>query len=209
MQLKHRRIGELEGELKSVQADIDKRDTQLTARTETLDSTNEKLEVALSDFEKLEKERNALVDEQEELNKKIEALNGEKTAAMDEIESRDTNITKLTGDLQTAMSDVEANKTKVAELESSLEMERATVTELENANGSLEQEKSSLQADYGTANGKIEALDEQLLKQGRKLLKERQSVVALNEAAAKSEAMTDLWLLHWVQAIFTKLVRLR
>jgi len=183
-----KRIGELEGELKSVQADIDKRDTQLTARTETLDSTNEKLEVALSDFEKLEKERNALVDEQEELNKKIEALNGEKTAAMDEIESRDTNITKLTGDLQTAMSDVEANKTKVAELESSLEMERATVTELENANGSLEQEKSSLQADYGTANGKIEALDEQLLNQGRKLLKERQSVVALNEAAAKSEA---------------------
>jgi len=182
------RIDEFDGELKSVQEDIDERDAQLAARTETLESTNNKLEVALSDFDNLEKERSSLADTQEKLTQKIEALNVEKSAAMDEIESRDAKISELTTDLQTAMSDVAANETKIADLESSLEMLRTTVSELENSNSSLEQEKSTLQADYGTANGKIDALDEQLLKQGRKLLQERQSVVKLSDAAARREA---------------------
>jgi len=182
------RIDEFDGELKSVQEDIDERDAQLAARTETLESTNNKLEVALSDFDNLEKERSSLADTQEKLTQKIEALNVEKSAAMDEIESRDAKISELTTDLQTAMSDVAANETKIADLESSLEMLRTTVSELENSNSSLEQEKSTLQADYGTANGKIGALDEQLLKQGRKLLQERQSVVKLSDAAARREA---------------------
>ncbi len=186
--LLQKRIDELDGELKSVQEDIDERDSQLAASTETLESTNSKLEVALGDFDSLEKERNALVGTQEELTQKIEALNVEKNAAMDEIESRDAKISELTSDLQTAMSDVEANETRIAELESSLEMERTTVSELENSNGSLEQEKTTLQADYGTANGKIDALDEQLLQQGRRLLRERQTVVTLSDAAARREA---------------------
>ena len=182
------RIDVLDDELKIAQEKIIDRDTQLTARTETLESTNNKLEVALGEFNDLEKGRIVLLDTQQELTQKIEALSAEKSAAMGEIESREAKISQLASELQTAVSEGDANETRIVALESSLEMERATVAELENSNGSLEQEKAELQADYAKANGDINVLDEQLTAQGQKLAQERQLIATLNEAAARLEA---------------------
>lgn len=186
--LLQKRIDDLDVELKNAQESIANRDTQLKESAETLKSTNEKLNVALGEFNDLEKERDGLVETQEELTQKIEVLNTEKSAAADELESRDAKITELTGDLQTAMSAGEADETRIAELESSLEREQSTIAELEGSNVLLEQEKSTLQSDYETASGKIDALDAQLIMQGRKLLQERKTITTLNATAASLEA---------------------
>ncbi len=193
--LLQKRIDDLDVELKNAQESIANRDTQLKESAETLKSTNEKLNVALGEFNDLEKERDGLVETQEELTQKIEVLNTEKSAAADELESRDAKITELTGDLQTAMSAGEADETRIAELESSLEREQSTIAELEGSNVLLEQEKSTLQSDYETASGKIDALDAQLIMQGRKLLQERKTITTLNATAvsleADAQALTD------------------
>ena len=190
-----KQIDELNVELESAQDSIGSRDATLAERDESLAATNQKLEVAQGEVNRLAEQRDELMAVQNDQQQTIEALTTEKAGALDEIASRDEKISSLTDELQTANTEKTAANTRIdelnqqaAELDTVLENERLTIAELESSLQSLKQGNSSLQEKFGAANVEIDDLTAQLASSGSLVDQKQQTIETLNSTVAKLEA---------------------